>query len=98
MKMFDNVQNILKDDLAVTIKKNSKIAIAASCFSIYAFQELKSQLTSIDELKFIFTSPAFTTEKAKKEKRVLYTSVKTGKSLYGTEFEIKLEINSPKKQ
>ena len=40
MKMFDNVQNILKDDLAVTIKKNSKIAIAASCFSIYAFRNL----------------------------------------------------------
>lgn len=91
MKMFDNVQNILKDDLAVTIKKNSKIAIAASCFSIYAFQELKSQLTGIDALKFIFTSPVFTTEKAKKEKREFYIpQLKREKSLYGTEFEIKL--------
>ena len=36
---------------------------------IYAFQELKKELKGIDGLRFIFTSPTFTTEKAKKEKR-----------------------------
>jgi len=72
MKIIDNIRDTLKDDLAVVIEKNSKVSIAASCFSIYAFQALKVQLKSIDELKFIFTSPAFTTEKAKKEKREFY--------------------------
>lgn len=91
MKIIDNVNELLKDDLAVSIQKNSKVAIAASYFSIYAFQELKAQLKNIDELKFIFTSPSFTTEKAKKEKREFYIpQLNREKSLYGTEFELKL--------
>lgn len=91
MKIIDNVRDILKDDLAEVMQKNSKVAIAASYFSIYAYQELKSQLKSIDELKFIFTSPSFTTEKAKKEKREFYIpQLNREKSLYGTEFEVKL--------
>ncbi|MEI6579706.1 MAG: ATP-dependent helicase, partial [Eubacteriales bacterium] len=91
MKIIDNVNSLLKDDLAVAMQKNSKVAIAASYFSIYAFQELKAQLKDIDELKFIFTSPSFTTEKAKKEKREFYIpQLNREKSLYGTEFEVKL--------
>lgn len=46
--------------------------MAAACFSIYAYQELKKQLDNIDELRFIFTSPTFISEKVKKEKRELY--------------------------
>ena len=91
MNIINNITNTLKDDLSVEIKKGSKISIAAACFSIYAFQELKKQLTSIDELRFIFTSPTFTNEKAKKEKREFYIPRLTReRSLYGTEFEIKL--------
>jgi len=91
MKIIDNITSIVKDDLSLSITENSKISIAASYFSIYAFQELKSQFTKIDELKFIFTSPSFTTEKAKKEKREFYIPrLNREKSLYGTEFEIKL--------
>ena len=55
MKIFDNITNILRDDLSESIQENSKVSIAASYFSIYAFQELKEKLTKIDELKFIFT-------------------------------------------
>ena len=44
MKVFDNINEIVKDDLAATIKKGSRVDIAAACFSIYAYQELKSQL------------------------------------------------------
>ena len=91
MKIIDNIRDILKDDLAEVMQKNSKIAIAASYFSIYAYQELKAQLKNINELKFIFTSPSFTTEKAKKEKREFYIpQLNREKSLYGTEFEVKL--------
>lgn len=81
----------LKEDLAVEIKKGSKLSIAAACFSIYAFQELKKELCDIEELRFIFNSPAFTTEKAKKEKREFYIPrLNRERSLYGTEFEVKL--------
>lgn len=51
MKIFDNVHDIVRDDLAVSIKKGSKISVAAACFSMYAFQELKGQLESVDEFR-----------------------------------------------
>ena len=91
MELINNTTKTLKDDLSVEIKQGSKVSIAAACFSIYAFQELKAQLSQIDELRFIFTSPTFVTEKAKKEKREFYIPRLTReRSLYGTEFEIKL--------
>lgn len=91
MELIDNVTKTLRDDLEREIKKDSKISIAAATFSIYAFQELKKELKGVDELRFIFTSPTFTTEKAAKEKREFYIPrLNRERSLYGTEFEVKL--------
>ena len=91
MELIDNVNKTLKDDLAVTIHNDSKVSIAAACFSIYAFQELKRELKSVDELRFIFTSPTFIKEKATKEKREFYIPRQAReRSLYGSEFEVKL--------
>ena len=91
MELINNTTKTLKEDLAVEIKKGSKLSIAAACFSIYAFQELKKELCDIEELRFIFNSPAFTTEKAKKEKGEFYIPrLNRERSLYGTEFEVKL--------
>ena len=91
MELIDNTSKTLRDDLAVEIKKGSKLSVAAACFSIYAFQELKKELQDIDELRFIFTSPTFVKEKARKEKREFYIPrLNRERSLYGTEFEVKL--------
>lgn len=91
MELINNTTKTLKNDLSVEIKEGSKLSIAAACFSIYAFQELKKELKGIDELRFIFTSPTFTTERAKKEKREFYIPrLNRERSLYGTEFEVKL--------
>ena len=91
MEIFDNTNRIVKDDLEKVVKSNSKISIAAACFSIYAFQELKQQLENIEKLRFIFTSPTFVVDRAKKEKREFYIPrLSREKSLYGTEYEIKL--------
>ena len=91
MKLIDNISQTLKDDLKVELKKGSKVSIAAACFSIYAYRELKKQLEGIDEMRFIFTSPTFITEKAEKQKREFYIPrLNREASLYGTEFEIKL--------
>ena len=91
MELINNIGKTLKDDLSVEIKDGSKLSIAAACFSIYAFQELKEELSSIEELRFIFTSPTFVAEKTKKEKREFYIPrINRERSLYGTEFEIKL--------
>ena len=44
MKIFDNISEIVRDDMAATIKKGSKVSVAAACFSMYAYKELKKQL------------------------------------------------------
>nr|MCR4857127.1 DEAD/DEAH box helicase family protein [Bacteroidales bacterium] len=91
MKLIDNVSHTLKEDFVAEIKKGGKLSIAASCFSIYAFQELKSQLKDIDNLRFIFTSPTFVTEKATKQQREFYIPrLNRERNLWGTEFEVKL--------
>lgn len=91
MNFIDNINYTLKEDLQKEIKKGSKLSIASACFSIYAFQELKKELQEIDELRFIFTSPTFIKEQEEKEKREFYIPrFNREKSLYGTEFEIKL--------
>ena len=53
MKILDNVSEIVRDDLAQTIKNGSKVSIAAACFSFYAYQELKEQLEDISELRLL---------------------------------------------
>ena len=91
MEVFNNTTKVVRDDLAKTIKNGSRVSVAAACFSIYAYQELRNQLESCEELRFIFTSPTFITEKTPKEKREFYIPrQKKKKSLYGTEFEIRL--------
>jgi hypothetical protein len=91
MEVFNNTSKVVKDDLTQVIIPGSRISIAAACFSIYAYQELKSQLNNIDTLNFIFTSPTFVTEKSPKEKREFYIPrLNRERSLYGNEFEVKL--------
>ena len=91
MKILDNVTEIVRDDMESTIKRGSKVSIAAACFSMYAYSILKKELESVDEFRFIFTSPTFVTEKAEKQKREFYIPrLSREQSLYGTEFEIKL--------
>lgn len=91
MEIFDNITKVVRDDLKEKIKPRSKVSVAAACFSMYAYKELKSQLEKVDEFRFIFTSPTFVKEKAEKQKREFYIPrLSRENSLYGTEFEIKL--------
>ncbi len=91
MELIDNVTKTLRDDLTVEIKSASKISMAACCFSIYAFQELKEQLKDIKELRFIFTSPTFTAERIDKQRREFYIPrIDRERTLYGSPFEVRL--------
>ena len=91
MEIFNNQTRVVRDDLKKTIQPHSRVAIAAACFSIYAYQELKKELESCDEFRFLFTSPTFVAEKTKKASREFYISrLKRENSLYGTEFEVRL--------
>jgi superfamily II DNA or RNA helicase len=89
------VIELLGDDLKNTVRPKSKLRIAASCFSIYAFEALKKELEKVESQEFIFTSPTFVshevTDKIKKERREFFIpKLERERGFYGTEFEIQL--------
>ncbi|WP_426571089.1 helicase-related protein [Aquihabitans sp. McL0605] len=96
MRIIDNVNELLGDDLRSELGSGSKLRVAASTFSIYAFEALRDELERIGELEFIFTSPSFVQDKATdrlpKERREFFIPhAHDGESsLYGSEFEIRL--------
>lgn len=95
MKIIDNINSLLGDDLRASIHPGAKLKIAASCFSIYAYEALKSELAKIETLEFIFTTPTFVpdevTDKLRKERREFFIpKADRERSLYGCEFEIHL--------
>ncbi|MBO4850334.1 MAG: DEAD/DEAH box helicase family protein [Prevotella sp.] len=90
-KQFDNITHRVIDDLKATLLRGSKVSMAAASFSIYAFEALQKELAQVDELRFIFTSPTFNKEQAKKQKREFYIpKLHRERTLYGSDFEIKL--------
>lgn len=94
MKIIDNINSLLGDDLKASLQPKSRLKVAASCFSIYAFEALKSELAKIESLEFIFTAPTFVpnevTEKLRTDPRILIQKADRERSLYGSEFEIRL--------
>lgn len=96
MKIIDNINLLLGEDIKAEIGSKTRLKIAASCFSIYAYEALKTELENIESLQFIFTSPTFipneVTDKLKKERREFHIPKSSReKSFYGTEFEIQLK-------
>lgn len=95
MRIIDNVSELLGDDLKAALVPRSKLRIAASTFSIFAFEALRDELGQLSELEFIFTSPSFVTDEAtdkiRKERREFYIPPgRAESSLQGSEFEIRL--------
>ena len=93
MKIIDNVNNKLGDDIKKELKRGDKCYIASAVFSMYGYSELKKELEDIEELKFIFTNPIFIKkEKDKKQERQFEIDIhKREKNIAGSEFEIKLK-------
>ena len=96
MQVIDNINTLFGEELKSSLTANSKLKVAASCFSMYAFVALKKELSKIDSLEFIFTSPTFVPEKAtdkiKKEHREFYIpKIHRERSVFGSEFEIHLK-------
>ena len=44
MEIIDNINQLLGENLKQAITPGSKLKIAASCFSIYAFEALRQEL------------------------------------------------------
>ena len=92
MKLIDNVNTRLIEDLKQTISKGSRLHIAGASFSIYAYEALKKELNQIDELQFIFSSPTFIEENLKKDTRQFYIPhIYNEADLCGGDFELRLK-------
>ena len=95
MELIDNINRLLGDDLKQALKPGARLKVAASCFSMFAFEALKAELEQVDVLHFIFTSPTFVaeavTDKIRKERKEFHIpKLNRERSLYGSEFEIHL--------
>ncbi len=96
MRIIDNINELLGDDLKAELRPGSKLRIAASTFSIFAFEALRKELEGVGSLEFIFTSPTFNaaraTDKPGPEKRQFFIprDAERESTLYGSEFEIRL--------
>ena len=55
MQIIDNTSQLLGDDLKASVGRGTRLRIAAACFSIYAFEALKSKLSK----KELFETPVF---------------------------------------
>ena len=49
MKILDNGNNTVRDDLRIEIKRGSRVSVAAACFSMYACRELKVGLKKLKQ-------------------------------------------------
>ena len=85
-KFIDNKNNKMIDEIRDYTKNDSKISMISSSFTLFAFEELKKELSKIDEFRFIFTEPTFVTKK--QEMKQFY--IDKNNNVFGTEFEIKL--------
>ena len=95
MKLIDNINALWGDDLKATLTPKSRLKVAASCFSIYAWEALKKELAAVESLEFLFTAPTFipaeVTDKLRKERREFHIPhAKPESGIYGSEFEIQL--------
>ncbi len=89
-KMLDNKRSgIVGDALKPYFKKDAKVAIMSSYFTIYAFEALKKELMKVDEVRFLFIDPTFTSEKHSQGTTDIDKSDRD-KKLSGSELEIKM--------
>ena len=95
MKIIDNVSELLGDDLRSHIGANTKLKIAASQFSIFAYEAMKTELEKVNQVEFVFTAPTFVAQEAvgrieKAQREFFIPKVVRENGLHGTAFEIQL--------
>lgn len=91
-KILDNKNNgKVIDELRENLEKSSKLSIISAYFTIYAFQELKKELSKIDSLRFLFTEQNFKKQDDELLRQYYISKKINNNTLFGNEFEIKLK-------
>ncbi|MDD2518864.1 MAG: helicase-related protein, partial [Bacilli bacterium] len=80
--------------LKENIEKSSRISVASAYFTVYAFNELKKELSKIDNMRFLFNEPTFIKSNGlKEEKEFELSKLNREKAVSDFKLEIKLKNN-----
>ena len=96
MEYLDNTgRQRLGDALRDSIDDGAKLSIIASYFTVFAYGELKDELSKVDELRFVFSEPTFAKQmQADKEPREFVLSRRSReRGVGGTGLELTLKNN-----
>lgn len=88
-KPIDNKREKVVDELKNALRKGSSLSVISAYFTIYAYAELKKELSRISNMRFLFQEPTF----VKKDDELLrqyYIDHNGEKDISGNEFEIRL--------
>ena len=89
---IDNISTKLGDDLKNHFTKKSKVRLCAAYFSMYAYSELKKELSKVKDFSFLFNSPTFLKDREanRKQKEFFIPPFLRERTIAGGQFEIKL--------
>ncbi|MCA9407184.1 MAG: DEAD/DEAH box helicase family protein [Candidatus Omnitrophica bacterium] len=91
-KILDNRKNgKVGETLQALISKGSKLSFISSCFTIYAYQKLKTELQKCDHLKFLFIEPTFIKNKPSESREYYIGRTERERNLSGSAFELRLK-------
>ena len=98
MEFLDNVgRNRLGDALASSIDKDARLSIISSYFTVFAYWELKEELSKVDEVRFLFSEPTFikrmANEKDPREFELARRSRERGVGGMGLELTLRSNLN-----
>lgn len=93
IQSFNNKTEKVGDDLKKSIGKGSKVDVAASIFSIFGYESLKSELNKCEQIRFVFTDPTFIEidKNRRQRKQFEINSNNIKKAISGSAFEINLK-------
>ena len=90
-KILDNKQQgRVIDELRLGLKPGAKLAVISAYFTIYAYEALKKELSGIEEMRFIFTTPSYIKQKSDFQREFYIAHREMGNRLSGNDFELKL--------
>ena len=98
MEYLDNTgRQRLGDALKEAIGEDARLSIIASYFTVYAYSELKEELSRVRELRFVFDQPTFLrrmqSEKEPREREIKRREREIGVAGTGLELTLSNNIN-----
>ena len=96
MEYLDNTgRQRLGDALRDSIDDESKLSIISSYFTVFAYGELREELSKVDELRFIFSEPTFAKQMQtdKEPREFILSKHSRERGIGGTGLELTLKNN-----